>query len=917
MAFPATKLVLMVELALGADLTSTDPSTWTWTDISQYVKFADGITITRGRADEFSTAGPSKATLTLLNDGRFVIRNPVGAYYGTIGRNTPLRVMVRLDLNPAADAFGRTTSNGFGTADTGGAWTVVGTASDYQTTGTVARVTHTAAASRHYATLAATSATFDQTVRIRTAALATGAPLSAGMVFRYVDSSNTNRAEMLFNTDATVTVREVNRLAGTDTVAFSTVVAGLTHVANTFYWLRVQYTRGGTSQTRIKAWLDGTTEPTTWAVAGSISAPATTGMRGLTSNRETGNTNSNATVDFDDYAGSDGWYVRHTGFVDEWPTRWNDAGLKQMLAPITASGMLRRLQQGRPARSAVKAGVLSVSGFTPRQYWPVEDGSGSTQIGSALDGFPPMQVSGSESLGAGQAAGSDPLMVAVNTGRIAGRVPTYTGTDWTMMWLTNIPAATAAPQALLQWNTTGTYPLWQLVLTPQAGPDLLTLQAYDSGSVERLGDTGANFVDATYGQQVWVEVNAQQVGGDIHWEYQVFPFTTPGLGFGKIGTKVSATAGTVNKVGFGAGSGADQLAGTILGHIVVWDTVAVLLGTTITFAQEATTARWQRLGWQERVAMRVTAALPAGMPDTLMGTPATAPLLTQMRDVETVEQGILFDDLDSVVALQPRSIRYNQTVALTLDVAQRQVYWPLEPADDDQQLHNTITVTRTGGSSYTATDTTSPVAATRAGYYPLQVNAGLAYDGDLPYDAARRLVLGTVDEIRYPTVPIDFTRNPSLIPAWVAAPIGSRMQVTNAPALLTPDTIDLILEGYVERFDTKRWTAVCNTSSARPWNVFQIGGSGNLGRLDSGATTLHQAYNSGATSMQVDVVGPLWTTGATSTDIEIAGERLTVTNVAGSGSPQTLTVTRSINGVVKDQASGATVKLWRGPVIAR
>jgi hypothetical protein len=64
-----------------------------WTDISGFVYYRDKVNITRGRADETSSIQPQTATLTINNrDGRFSPRNPVGPYYGIIGRNTPLRI---------------------------------------------------------------------------------------------------------------------------------------------------------------------------------------------------------------------------------------------------------------------------------------------------------------------------------------------------------------------------------------------------------------------------------------------------------------------------------------------------------------------------------------------------------------------------------------------------------------------------------------------------------------------------------------------------------------------------------------------------------------------------------------------------------------------------------------------------------
>ena len=66
----------------------------TWTDVTSYVLVRDGISVREGSSSE-TTKQPDLAScsLTLDNrDGRFSPRNPSGAYYGTLTRNTPLRV---------------------------------------------------------------------------------------------------------------------------------------------------------------------------------------------------------------------------------------------------------------------------------------------------------------------------------------------------------------------------------------------------------------------------------------------------------------------------------------------------------------------------------------------------------------------------------------------------------------------------------------------------------------------------------------------------------------------------------------------------------------------------------------------------------------------------------------------------------
>lgn len=78
---------LTVELYLGS---------LGWTDISAFVLYRDSsqlVSITRGRPNETSQIQPQTATFQVNNrDGRFSPRNPNGAWYGLIGRNTPVRI---------------------------------------------------------------------------------------------------------------------------------------------------------------------------------------------------------------------------------------------------------------------------------------------------------------------------------------------------------------------------------------------------------------------------------------------------------------------------------------------------------------------------------------------------------------------------------------------------------------------------------------------------------------------------------------------------------------------------------------------------------------------------------------------------------------------------------------------------------
>ncbi|WP_084965251.1 carbohydrate binding domain-containing protein [Thermoactinospora rubra] len=85
-------------------------------------------------------------------------------------------------------------------------------------------------------------------------------------------------------------------------------------------------------------------------------------------------------------------------------------------------------------------------------------------------------------------------------------------------------------------------------------------------------------------------------------------------------------------------------------------------------------------------------------------------------------------------------------------------------------------------------------------------------------------------------------------------------------------------------------------------------------RYQPHASTLAAGINTTATSLSVATsAGPLWTTDDEEFpfDLMIGGERMTVLDISGSSSPQTFTVIRSVNGVVKSHSSGAQVQLFR------
>jgi len=207
------------------------------------------------------------------------------------------------------------------------------------------------------------------------------------------------------------------------------------------------------------------------------------------------------------------------------------------------------------------------------------------------------------------------------------------------------------------------------------------------------------------------------------------------------------------------------------------------------------------------------------------------------------------------------------------------------------------------------------------GTYDEQVTVNVAGDGKMLEDQAGwRLRLGTVDEERWPQLSVDLDANPSLAAAVDALRVGDRVAVLDLPDHLSVEPLSLIVEGWTETLLGFRRVITFNCSPESPQRVavYQAAAGSSVHKYDSDGSTLASGITATATSLSVAIATarPLWTTagGEMGFDVAIGGERMTVTAISGGASPQTFTVVRSVNGVVKSHSSGAEVRLWQTPV---
>ncbi|MET7412524.1 hypothetical protein [Streptomyces rubiginosohelvolus] len=208
------------------------------------------------------------------------------------------QVTVTAITGEVEDRFGRTVASGWGSADTGQAWTGEGgAASDYSVAS--GRGVHliTAANSSRRSVVGIGLVDVDVQADIQTSALATGAALTAALTARYGDSNNLYLARLTYNTNQTVDVEIRKRVASTET-GLASFRTALTHVAGTDIRLRLQV--AGNS-IRARAWAPAAPEPASWQVTATDSDLPGAGSIGCRSISNTGNTNVNPSIRYDNF----------------------------------------------------------------------------------------------------------------------------------------------------------------------------------------------------------------------------------------------------------------------------------------------------------------------------------------------------------------------------------------------------------------------------------------------------------------------------------------------------------------------------------------------------------------------------------------------------------------------------------------
>jgi hypothetical protein len=925
--FPQVPLDARVELKLGA----------TWTQIQGSptgVRGADNIKIVRGRTDEQqqSSQQPSTCDMSLNNrDGRYSPRNPNSPYYGQLGRNTPIRVSTPGDGSISCRVPGTYGVDNVTTPDSSAlhltgdldirADLTLDNWAQYQTIAQRWRNGGTASSWIFY---------LGTSGQLRFAWSLTGKDVNFGTDYQVFSCSQNIAAAPKTELAVRVTLS-----VSTGQVVFYTAptIAGP--------WTQL----GATTGTGAATTLFAGTEPlmlgetgqartlNTSIMAGRINTfQLLSGIGGTAVANPVFTSQALGTTSFTDAAGRT-WTLngdceitnrryRFYGEVSSFPPKWDVSG-NDVYVPIEAAGILRRYGQGTlPVASPIRQAVLG-SKTQPIIYWPCEDPAGSTSFTVGGGTGQPMTITGSPTLATDTHIGGSAPLPSLSNSMWNGTIPSYTPSNPVFTAVTFVIYLPTAPAtgtviARLIVGTTRMDLAWS-----NSGSVGFYINTFDVASGTMIdGDNSGTPMPATTATPYAVQIQAFYSSGQFNTAFS-YQWPTGSNYFsqgasGDVGRAVGQMSKfTVNPNG--------TLSDTVVGHISCYNTFSGSYPQFSSFtgnAGETAGSRFVRLCFENGIQPRVMGDVTNSPP---MGSQGVDSLLNLLQSCIDADDGMLYEPRDVLgLGMRMRSSLFSQAPQATLSHSASQLSAVPEPVDDDQLIRNDVTVTRTNGSFARATLTTGTLSVQAppngVGIYSDTPTINFNADSQLLDEASWRMHTGTVDESRWPLITTgmhtyEMVNNQTLALAVQSVDVGDVITITGMPSWLPPDDTYQLVQGIQETLSNYTFEIAFNCSPASPYDVIVLD-DGTFARLDTDGSTLHTSVGTGDTTFLVDTTNagsPLWTTSAGDFpfDIKIDGERVTVTNVTGSSSPQTFTVTRSVNGIVKAHSAGASISLFR------
>ena len=851
-----------------------------WEDVTSYVQEEQKIRITRGFQGTSGRHDFSRAYCTFRNtDGRFSTRNQAGAYFGSLQRNTEMRISKAYGTK-ALQLQGAVRLEGTNMCGDG-VRTVL--RDDLQITGDIdVRIDLHPESWRDEQMLCGiqtqTSDPLDPTA-------SWSLHLDDNGQINWLHSTGSGTVSYL----STVAVPNIGRQAIRVTVDVDNGASGSTA---TFYtadsitgeWVRLgdPVTNSGTTSIgyeggalcvghvgskdergihgrvfhfELRTGIDGT------LVSDVDFTALTNGVHEFEENDNRWVTVNNAVVSNRHY--------RFHGEVAEWPLYWDTTG-SWVEVSATGAGVQKRLERGAMESSSfyrhhTKAIIPDPGAFErhaePSAYWPCEDLKNTIRIASGLPGKPHMEVYGlPEFESFSDFQGSKALPKLANA-KLGGRVTGNSSGYADIRWIMHVPTSITTGSVILQAYGTGNTRRWEL---EYSGVDQWILRGYDEDDSGTIAWNTGNFAMDTVGEFMYCQMILDQSGINVAVTINAWDEYGTSLG-SETDSFLVTTVGRIYRININDDP-TNKMNEAYVGHIALYDSADAPDPQAALNAHiyETAVERAKRICDEEEIEFRYIGSSGQA---ALLGHQDTGAPFGLMTTGAVSDDGYLIDPLDAFgIEYKTNRALYNQAAHLTLDYDAGELSGELRPTEDDSYIVNDFTANRggAGGARFRRDDGPLSVNPPPDGVaeYAGSQSYSLAHEGQCVQIASWQVHKGTLDEERFPRIEVALENlriaaDSAMIESILTLDVGKRVDITDTPDFLPAEDIRQIVIGYEEWFDNFQHNFKMNTI---PERIFEIAEYDSGYAFDTDDAELYEDVNSSTETITVRTNnGPPWT----------------------------------------------------------